>query len=66
VPHIEIVIANAAVGHDYAPWAELVDIFRGLTRVNLTGVRKSARITTPTLIQQGDGGSIVIIGPNRG
>ncbi|MEV5649520.1 mycofactocin-coupled SDR family oxidoreductase [Nocardia sp. NPDC052254] len=64
--HLDTVVANAGIFssaplHELteAQWTEMVDI-------NLTGVWKTMRATVPHLIEQGRGGSIVLISSTGG
>ncbi|WP_068268764.1 mycofactocin-coupled SDR family oxidoreductase [Aldersonia kunmingensis] len=63
---LDTVVANAGIFssaplHELSEtqWSEMIDI-------NLTGVWKTMRATIPTLIEQGDGGSIVLISSTGG
>lgn len=58
---LDIVVANAGVG-SYAPTQELTDeVWSEVIDINLTGAFKTARATIPTLLEQGDGGSMIFI-----
>jgi SDR family mycofactocin-dependent oxidoreductase len=59
---LDIVVANAGIapmkaGHD--GWRDVID-------VNLTGVYHTVEVAKPTLVEQGDGGSIVLISSAAG
>jgi SDR family mycofactocin-dependent oxidoreductase len=53
--HLDIVVANA--GDD--GWRDVID-------VNLTGVHHTVEVAMPTMIEQGDGGAIVLISSAAG
>ncbi|MDA4109845.1 mycofactocin-coupled SDR family oxidoreductase [Mycolicibacterium holsaticum] len=53
---LDIVIANAGI----APMQSGADGWRDVVDVNLTGVHHTAEVAIPTLVQQGEGGSIVL------
>ena len=64
--HVDVVVANAGiVGYGLAhnleeqAWHDVLD-------VNLTGVWHTAKAAIPHLIEQGRGGSIVLVGSTRG
>ena len=59
---MDIVIANAGIApmqSGEAGWRDVVD-------VNLTGVHNTVEVAMPLLIEQGDGGSIVLISSAAG
>lgn len=57
---LDIVVANAGIV-SAAPAHELTDeLWDAVIDINLTGVFKTARATIPTLLEQGDGGSIIL------
>jgi SDR family mycofactocin-dependent oxidoreductase len=61
---LDIVIANAGIGgfglrDEEQAWNDMV-------AVNLTGVWRTIRLTIPTMISQGQGGSIVLISSTAG
>ena len=53
---LDIVVANAGI----APMQSGADGWRDVIDVNLTGVHHTVEVAIPTLIEQGDGGSIVL------
>ncbi len=53
---LDIVIANAGI----APMQSGADGWRDVIDVNLTGVHHTAEVAIPTLVEQGEGGSIVL------
>ena len=59
---LDIVVANAGI----APMQAGADGWRDVIDVNLTGVHHTIEATIPTLIEQGDGGSIVLISSAAG
>jgi SDR family mycofactocin-dependent oxidoreductase len=54
---VDIVVANAGI----APMQSGADGWRDVIEVNLTGVHHTVEVAAPTMIEQGDGGSIVLI-----
>jgi|SRR5580765_2202047 len=60
--HIDIVLANAGG----ITWGEVratpLEVFRTTLEVNLTGVWNTLEATTPVMVEQGTGGSVVITG----
>ena len=59
---LDIVVANAGI----APMQAGADGWRDVIDVNLTGVHHTIETAIPTLIEQGDGGSIVLISSAAG
>ncbi|MDN5913623.1 MAG: mycofactocin-coupled SDR family oxidoreductase [Pseudonocardia sp.] len=63
---LDIVVANAGV-FSSAPVHEITeDQWNTMIDVNLTGVWKTVKATVPTLIEQGEGGSVVLISSSGG
>ena len=62
---LDIVVANAGI----APMEAGADGWRDVIDVNLTGVHHTVEAAKPTMVEQGNGGSIVLIssaaGPDR-
>lgn len=54
---LDIVVANAGI----APMQSGPEGWRDVIDVNLTGVHHTVEVAIPTMIEQGDGGSIVLI-----
>jgi SDR family mycofactocin-dependent oxidoreductase len=59
---LDIVVANAGI----APMESGREGWRDVIDVNLTGVHNTVEVAMPRLIQQGDGGSIVLISSAAG
>jgi SDR family mycofactocin-dependent oxidoreductase len=59
---LDIVVANAGI----APMESGADGWRDVIDVNLTGVHNTVEVAMPRLIEQGDGGSIVLISSAAG
>ncbi len=59
---LDIVVANAGI----APMASGDDGWHDVIDVNLTGVYHTVEAATPTMIEQGEGGSIVLISSAAG
>ncbi|OBA65981.1 3-ketoacyl-ACP reductase, partial [Mycolicibacterium elephantis] len=53
---LDIVVANAGI----APMQSGADGWRDVIDVNLTGVHHTVEVAIPTLVEQGEGGSIVL------
>lgn len=63
---LDIVVANAGI-FTSAPVHELTEEqWNTMLDVNLTGVWKTVKATVPTLIEQGQGGSIILISSSGG
>lgn len=58
----DFIIANAGIFAAGRFWEIELDAWNEMIDINLTGVWHTVRAATPTLISQGDGGSIVITG----
>ncbi|BBZ44916.1 dehydrogenase [Mycobacterium parmense] len=59
---LDIVVANAGI----APMQSGDDGWRDVIDVNLTGVYNTIKAAIPTMVSQGDGGSIVLISSSAG
>jgi SDR family mycofactocin-dependent oxidoreductase len=59
---LDIVVANAGI----APMQSGDDGWRDVIDVNLTGVYNTIKVAIPTMIKQGEGGSIVLISSSAG
>jgi SDR family mycofactocin-dependent oxidoreductase len=59
---LDIVVANAGI----APMESGAEGWRDVIDVNLTGVHNTVEVAMPRLIEQGDGGSIVLISSAAG
>jgi SDR family mycofactocin-dependent oxidoreductase len=59
---LDIVVANAAI----LPVQATQDAWRDVIDVNLTGVYHAVEVAIPTMVDQGDGGSIVLISSSAG
>jgi (+)-trans-carveol dehydrogenase len=58
---IDVVVANAGIGGDTCPlWEVKEDVWDAVMDVNLKGVWNTVRAAVPTMIEAGNGGSIVI------
>lgn len=58
---LDIVVANAGIFTYGFLWEITAEQWQTMMDVNLTGVFNTAKATVPTLIQQGEGGSIVMV-----
>jgi SDR family mycofactocin-dependent oxidoreductase len=60
---VDVVLANAGISHPYGPaWELSEESFSETVDVNLNGVWRTIKAAVPTMIEQGDGGSIVVTG----
>jgi NAD(P)-dependent dehydrogenase (short-subunit alcohol dehydrogenase family) len=60
---VDIVLGNAGIIHNYRKTWELDDDdFRNVIDVNITGVWHTVKTAVPRMIEQGDGGAIVLTG----
>jgi SDR family mycofactocin-dependent oxidoreductase len=59
---LDIVVANAGI----APMQASTDGWRDVIDVNLTGVHHTVEVAMPAMIEQGDGGAIVLISSAAG
>jgi len=57
---LDIVVANAGIVNYGRTWELTEDQWDDVVDINLTGVWKTVKATVPTLIEQGQGGSIII------
>ncbi|RAY17023.1 SDR family mycofactocin-dependent oxidoreductase [Actinomadura craniellae] len=57
---LDIVVANAGIVNYGRTWEITEEQWQDLIDINLTGVWKTVKATVPTLIEQGQGGSIII------
>lgn len=58
---LDVVVANAGIFSFGRMWEIELDQWQNVIDVNLTGVFHTIKATVPTLIEQGEGGSIVLI-----
>jgi SDR family mycofactocin-dependent oxidoreductase len=56
---IDIVLANAGIATYGKSWELTSEMWKDMIDVNLTGVFHTAKVAIPTLIEQGEGGSMV-------
>jgi SDR family mycofactocin-dependent oxidoreductase len=64
--HVDIVLANAGVASMAANEADPEQIFRDTVEINLFGARNTVQAAAPRLIEQGDGGAIVLTSSTQG
>ena len=58
--HIDIVCANAGIG-SFGPALELTEeVWDDVVDINLTGVWKTVKATGPSMVERGQGGSIIL------
>jgi SDR family mycofactocin-dependent oxidoreductase len=57
---LDIVVANAGILSLARAWEIEEHVWQDMIDVNLTGVWQTCKVTIPTLIDQGEGGSIVL------
>ena len=63
---IDIVVANAGVAAHSVNETDPLAVYLDTVAINLHGVRNSVHAAIPTMLAQGDGGSIVIISSTQG
>jgi SDR family mycofactocin-dependent oxidoreductase len=63
---IDIVVANAGVAAMWVEEPDPVKVFTDTIAINLSGVRHSVRAAIPAMIDQGEGGSIILISSTAG
>ncbi|MHA4854585.1 mycofactocin-coupled SDR family oxidoreductase [Rhodococcus sp. MSC1_016] len=59
---VDIVLPNAGICAGGLSWEITEDAWREMLDINLTGVWHTVKVATPTMIEQGDGGSIIFTG----
>jgi SDR family mycofactocin-dependent oxidoreductase len=63
---VDIVVANAAVMNAAWAWEMTAEQWQEVIDVNLTGVFNTTKVAIPTMIRQGQGGSIIITSSTAG
>lgn len=63
---IDIVVANAGVAAMWVEEPDPVAVFEDTIAINLSGVRHSVRAAVPVMVDQGEGGSIIVISSTAG
>jgi len=58
---LDVVVANAGIVNYGRTWELTEEQWQDVIDVNLTGVWKTVKATVPTLIEQGQGGSVILI-----
>ncbi|MEO3782821.1 mycofactocin-coupled SDR family oxidoreductase [Actinocorallia sp. B10E7] len=58
---LDVVVANAGIVNYGRTWELTEEQWQDIIDVNLTGVWKTVKATVPTLIEQGQGGSVILI-----
>ena len=64
--HIDIVMANAGIGSGAVSWEVTEENWREVIDINLTGVFNTARAAMPSMIERGQGGSIIMTSSTAG
>ena len=64
--HIDIVCANAGIGSGGVSWEVTEENWREVIDINLTGVFNTTRATLPSMIERGQGGSVVLTSSTAG
>jgi NAD(P)-dependent dehydrogenase (short-subunit alcohol dehydrogenase family) len=62
---IDIVVANAGIASFGAVWELPEETWQDMIDVNLTGVWKTAKAAIPSMIERGQGGSIILTSSMR-
>jgi SDR family mycofactocin-dependent oxidoreductase len=63
---IDIVVANAGVAAHAVDEADPVKVFEDTIAINLMGMRHSVQAAIPTMLEQGEGGSIILTSSTQG
>lgn len=63
---IDIVVANAGVAPHSVDEADSLRVFQDTLAINLHGVRHTVAAAAPIMIEQGDGGSIILTSSTQG
>jgi (+)-trans-carveol dehydrogenase len=63
---IDIVCANAGIGSFYVSWEITPEQWQDMIDVNLTGVFNTTRATLPSMVERGQGGSLVLTSSTAG
>jgi (+)-trans-carveol dehydrogenase len=63
---IDIVCANAGIGSFFVSWEITPQQWQDMIDVNLTGVFNTTRATLPSMIERGEGGSLVLTSSTAG
>lgn len=63
---IDIVLANAGIESHATTWEMTPEQWREMIDVNLTGVFHTVRATVPSMVERGEGGSIVLTSSTLG
>lgn len=58
---LDVVVANAGIFSFARMWEIELDAWQDVIDVNLTGVFHTIKATVPTMIEQGEGGSIILV-----
>ena len=60
--HVDIVCANAGIGSGAVSWEVTPENWSEVIDINLTGVFNTTRAAMPSMIERGQGGSIIMTG----
>ena len=63
---VDVVVANAGILNAAMSWEMTSTQWQEVIDVNLTGVFNTTKVAVPTMIRQGDGGSIIITSSTAG
>jgi SDR family mycofactocin-dependent oxidoreductase len=63
---IDIVCANAGIGSWAVSWEMTEQQWQDMIDINLTGVFNTARATLPSMVERGEGGSVVLTSSTAG
>ena len=64
--HIDIVCANAGIGSWAVVWEMTAQQWNEMVDINLTGVFNTVRAALPSMVERGDGGSLVLTSSTAG
>ena len=63
---IDIVCANAGIGSWAVAWEMTEQQWKDMIDINLTGVFNATRVTLPSMVERGEGGSVVLTSSTAG
>ena len=63
---IDIVCANAGIGSWAVAWEMTAEQWKDMIDINLTGVFNAARAALPSMVERGEGGSVILTSSTAG
>jgi (+)-trans-carveol dehydrogenase len=64
--HIDIVCANAGIGSWAVAWEMTPEQWNDMIGINLTGVFNTTRAALPSMVERGEGGSVILTSSTAG